>query len=200
MRCKRPEKGGIWKKVALFILVIPGIIFIVLLSGKLFDWNTPPVEQQKTITELISTKDIATLSVSEFVYNGIAQTFKDDGTPDYNILYKSTVKVGIDADSIRYTADEESKVITFIFPEFRINNPVIDVGSISTIPSDMNLHMDEVIKLCRNDAMTEAMESGKLISSAQENLKTIMEAWYSPVFEGYTFEYQFGTAEGGEAE
>ena len=60
--------------------------------------------------------------------------------------------------------------------------------------------MDEIIRLCRNDALSEAQASGKLISSARENLKAIMEAWYSPVLEGYTFEYRFGTAEGGESE
>ena len=198
MKHRRPPRRGIFEKTAILILAVIGIVSAVFLLGSKLGWFQPHNEQQKTTSELISTKEIATLSVSEFVYNGIAQTFKDDGTPDCNVLYKSTVKVSVDADSIKYTCDEEKKTVTFIFPEFRIDNPVIDVGSISTIPSVQDLHMDEVIKLCRKDALAEAKESGKLISSAQENLKSIMEAWYSPILEGYTFEYQFGAAEGGE--
>ena len=67
------------------------------------------------------------------------------------------------------------------------------------IPNRSDLHIDTIIKLCRNDALVEAKKSDKLISSAQENLKSIIEAWYSPVFDGFTFEYQFGAPEGGEA-
>ena len=60
--------------------------------------------------------------------------------------------------------------------------------------------MDDVISLCRADALEEAKKSLKLISSAQENICTIIEAWYSPVLEGYSFEYQFSAAEGGDTE
>lgn len=149
---------------------------------------------------MINTREIAALSVSEFVYNGIAQSLKSNGDPDYIVLYKSTVKVSVDANGIDYTIDEEKKVVTFIFPEFTLEKPVIDVGSISIMPNRSNLFMDDVITLCREDALEEAKKSEKLISSAQENIRTIIEAWYSPVFEGYSFEYQFGSAEGGDAE
>ncbi len=198
MKHRRPPRRGILEKAAVLILAVFGIAFAAVFLASKLGWYQLQNEQQKTTSELISTKEIATLSVSEFVYNGIAQKFKDDGTPDCNVLYKSTVKVSVDADGIEHTSDDENKIITFTFPEFRIGNPVIDVGSISTIPSTKDLHMDEVIKLCRKDALAEANKSGKLISSAEENLKSIVEAWYSPIFEGYTFEYQFGTAEGGE--
>lgn len=192
------RERGTGEKAVLWILLVFGIAIAALFFVRMMGWDYSQNERQVSNSELISTKEIATLSVSEFVYNGIARTFKANETPDYNVLYKSTIKVSVDADKIQYTCDEENKVITFFFPEFKMGNPVIDVGSISTIPERKELHMDELIKLCRNDALTEAKESGKLISSAQENLKTIMEAWYSPVLEGYTFEYRFGTAEGGD--
>ena len=76
---------------------------------------------------------------------------------------------------------------------------MIDVKSISTIPDRNDLYPDDLIRLCRADSFEEAQKSEKLISSAKENLMGIMEAWYSPVFDGYSFEYQFGLAKGGAA-
>ena len=110
------------------------------------------------------------------------------------------MKVSIYANNIDYTFNEKEKVVTFIFPEITLEKPVIDVGSVSIIPNRSNLYMDEVISLCRVDALEEAKKSLKLILSAQENIRTIIEAWYSPVLEGYAFEFQFSAAEGGDRE
>ena len=193
-----PGKKMNLEKVSLIVLLAFGVVFLFLLLFSLFGGNQPKTHHSTT-SDLINTKEIATLSVSEFVYNGIARIYKENGEPDYNILYNSTVKVGVDADKIDYAVDEEHKTVTFIFPEIEIGKPVVDIDSISFIPDKKDLHSDEFISLCRNDALEEAKKSEKLITSAQENLKSIMEAWYSPVFEGYTFEYQFGATEGGEA-
>lgn len=197
MESKAPRKKVNWEKFSLFALLAFGVVFLFLLLFSAFGGNRL-ITRHVTTSDLINTKDIADLSVCEFVYNGIARTYKENGDPDYNILYNSTVKASIDADHISYNVDEKQKIVRFIFPEIEIGNPVIDVDSISTIPDKNDLYMDDVIKLCRSDALTEAKKSNKLISSAQENLKSIMEAWYSPVFEGYTFEYQFGSSEGGD--
>ena len=197
MESKAPRKKVNWEKFSLFALLAFGVVFLFLLLFSAFGGNRL-ITRHVTTSDLINTKDIADLSVCEFVYNGIARTYKENGDPDYNILYNSTVKASIDADHIGYNVDEKQKIVRFIFPEIEIGNPVIDVDSISTIPDKNDLYMDDVIKLCRSDALTEAKKSNKLISSAQENLKSIMEAWYSPVFDGYTFEYQFGSSEGGD--
>lgn len=193
-----PEKKINWERVSLIALLAFGVVFLFLLIFSIFSSNRP-ADQHTTTSDLINTKEIATLSVSEFVYNGIARTYKENGDHDFNVFYKSTVKVSVDAEHIDYTVDEDKKIVTFIFPEFVIGNPVIDVSSLSIIPDRNDLYIDDVISLCRNDALEEAKKSEKLISSAQENLKSIMEAWYSPVFEGYTFVYQFEATEGGEA-
>ncbi|QTE74263.1 DUF4230 domain-containing protein [Clostridiales bacterium FE2010] len=194
-----PRKKPDWEKISLITLIAIGIIFFILLLWNLLGGNGRPKTQQQTTSDLISTKEIANLSVSEFVYNGIAETYKENGDHDYSVLYKSTVKVSIDAEKIQYKSDEERKTITFSLPEFNIENPIIDINSISIIPNKTDLYVDDLIKLCRSDALIEAKKSDKLIASAEENLKSIMEAWYSPVLEGYSFEYQFDHAEGGEA-
>lgn len=188
-----------WEKISLIALCAVGTIILILLLWNIFSGNNSKMVQQQSHSDLINTKDISMLSVSEFVYNGIAQREKEDGSIDYNVFYKSTVKVSIDANKTEYTINEKEKKVTFNFPEFTVENPVIDVDSFSFIPSRNDLFVRDAIALCRNDALSEAKNSEKLISSAQENLKSIIEAWYSPVLEGYTFEYVFKTAEGGES-
>lgn len=187
------------RKSILFIILFAFFVALsILLLWNIFGRDSSRIFKQQNYSTLIDTKEISALSVSEFVYNGIAQSLKDNGEPDYNVLYKSTVKVSIDANLIRYTADDGQKIVTFSFPAFTIENPVIDVGSISLIPNRQDLYMDEVITLCRNDALTEVKKSEKLITSAQENIRSIIEAWYSPVLPGYSFEYIFNATEGGE--
>lgn len=192
-----PDKKDNWENGPQKALLALGIVFLFFILYSLFS-ETNPKTRQSTASNLINTKEIANLSVTRFVYNGIARTYKENGDHDYNVLYKSTVNVSIDADGIGYAVDEDQKKVMFIFPEFKIENPLIDISSISTIPDRNDLYPDELIKLCKTTAFEEASKSEKLISSAQENLKSIIEAWYSPVFEGYTFEYQFGVTEGGE--
>ena len=194
-----PDKKTNWGKFILIALFVFGIILLFLILFPLFEKNNPR-EQHSTDSELINTNEIADLSVSEFIYNGIARAYKENGDHDYNVLYKSTVKVRVDAEGIDYAVDEEQKKVTFIFPEFEIGKPLIDISSISLIPDKKDLYSDELISLCRSNAIEEMSKSDKLISSARENLKSIIEAWYSPVFEGYSFEYQFGETEGGETE
>ena len=194
----RPDKKKSIERTSLIALLAVGIILLILLLGSLINGNNQKMVKQQSYSSLINTKEIAALSVSEFVYNGIAQSLKDNGEPDYNVLYKSTVKVSVDANGIKYSVDETQKTVTFIFPPFIIERPVIDVGSISLIPNRSNLYIDNVIALCRSDALAEAQKSEKLISSAQDNIRSIIEAWYSPVLKGYAFEYQFDIEEGSD--
>ena len=187
-----------WERTALVALPALGVVFLALLLWGLAAGNGTPAVTQKTSSELISTKEIAELSVSEFVYNGIAQTYRANGEHDYNVLYRATVKAGVDAERITCEVDGERKTVVFNLPEFRIGTPVVDVGSIDTMPKQDNLYIDEVLKLCRKDVLAEAEKSGRFLASARENLKSAIEAWYSPVFEGYTFEYRFPDEEGGK--
>ena len=189
-----------WEKWVLIVLATVGAVLFFIIIGDLLGIELSPNAQQQNYSNLIDTKEIARLSVTEFIYNGIAQSFNGKEEPDYNVMYKSTVKVSVDVNNINYSIDEENKVVTFVFEEFDIGRPVVDVSSISVIPHQSNLYMDEVIALCRNDAAEAACQSEKLISTAEDNLRSILEAWYSPVFEGYSFEYLFGSAEGGEEE
>ena len=166
-----------WEKISLGVLLVFGIVFMILLFSSILG-NNQTISYSSTNSDLINTKEISTLSVSEFVYNGIARTYKKNGDPDYNVLYRSTVKVSVDAEGIKYDVDEKNKTVIFMFPEFTVESPIIDIASLSVIPDRNDLYIDDEIKLCRSDALSEAKQSKKLISSAQENLKSIMKAWF----------------------
>ncbi|MBQ4451224.1 MAG: DUF4230 domain-containing protein [Clostridia bacterium] len=198
---KGKKKAGTktnWEVLSLLALLAFGVVLLVILVHNIYVGKHPTkMTKQQSSSNLISTREIATLSVSEFVYNGIAQSLKENGKVDYSVLYKSTIKVGIDANSIHYVVDEKNKSVTFILPEFTIENPVIDIGSLKFLPSRDNLLMNEVVALCRSDALNELQQSTNFITSARENLKSIVEAWYSPALNGYSFEYRFNTQEGG---
>ena len=107
-------------------------------------------------------------------------------------MYRSTVKVGINADDIALTVDDKQKIVTFNFPEFTIQKPLIDESSIEILPNKRDLFMDELLALCRNDVIEKTTDSNILVKSAEKNLESVIEAWYSSVFEGYSFEYWYG--------
>ncbi len=189
-----------WQKNILDALLVFGIIALLFLVWNLLGGDSLPFIQKQSYSNLINTEKIAALSVSDFVYNGIVQAYKENGDHDYNVLYKSTVKVSVNAEKIAFSVDEENKKVTFMFPELTLDAPLVDVDSISIIPNRNDLFMSDIVASCRKDALAEANESSKLISVAQDNLRSIIEAWYSPVMKEYSFEFIFDTVQGGEAE
>ena len=95
-----------WKKICLILIIALCIFLAIKLT---FNLN-PQKERFSTSSSLIDVKDIARLSVSEFLYNGIGQTFKSNGEPEMNILYEATVKASIDPEEIKCKVDDDKKV------------------------------------------------------------------------------------------
>ena len=184
---------SMWEKILLTVLrVSPVILLIVLLLSQCGKKGDKQKVQQTTTSDLISIEEISSLSVCEYAYNGIVQ-YDDD-----HILYKSTVKVSADPEKIQYTVDEENKKVVFVIPELTVEQPVIDIDSNRFMDKGPALEIHEAIKICRNDAYQRARTSDKLIASARENLKAVIEAWYSSVLNGYTIEFQDDAAKGGD--
>ncbi len=186
-------------KICLTVVIIVCIVMLLRFLTNIFTKDAPERESFRSTATLIKTEEIASLSVSEFVYNGIAQVKNGSGEIIYNILYNSTLKVSVDVDAINYVVDDAQKTVTFTFSEFTYEVPVIDPDSLRFIPNQ-SVEVKEAIALCRDDALSEASESEKLILLAQDNLKSILEAWYSPLFDGYEFHYIFEMEKGGEVE
>ncbi len=142
--------------------------------------------QSKTETaftsKLVNALDIAELSTSELIYNGIVDVYDTDGEKIlYSIKYDSTVKVGIQMSDVRFETDTLEKTLTPILPDITIQNPVVDPSSIDFIPQNPKADLKDVISACRADAQEEAERSPALIQTAEENLKSIIEALLYPI-------------------
>lgn len=118
----------------------------------------PVIITTSTLTDAI---DISELSTAQFTYNGIAEIYKDadKGKVACHIRYYATVKAGIDMNDVKWKIDDTDKTVTPTLPEIRITANPVDEKKLSFIPSNYKGELNEVLKVCREDAEQEAMES-----------------------------------------
>lgn len=172
---------------------IPAVIIIVVLAvaGGLFSASllaNPGSTQIITSSTLERLVNISKLSTAEFVYNGIADKINDDGSTAYHVYYASSVRASIDMGEIDFDIDEEARTVTPILPNITIDDPVLDETSLQLMPRNPNSSLPELISLCKQDALTEVKSDGQIYATAQENLRSTIEALLNPLLEqsGYT--------------
>ena len=185
---------------------IPAIIIIVglVIVGGVFGANllaNPGSTQIITSSTLERLVNISKLSTAEFVYNGIADKINDDGSTAYHVYYASSVRASIDMGDIDFDIDEEARTVTPILPDIVIDDPVLDETSLELMPRNPNSSLPELISLCKQDALTEVKSDGQIYETAQENLRSTIEALLNPLLEqsGYTLVWNDG-AEPAEGE
>lgn len=177
------------KKVTVIISVIALVVAVISLLGPTV---INKIEKNNVITssQLEKAIDISELSTAEFVYNGVAEKYKEDKPEkvECHIAYNANVKVGIKMEDVKFEIDEEKKTVTPFFPDIIVNIATIDEEEISYMPKNPNISLKEVITLCKEDAMNEANNSDKLYQTAEENLRAVIEALLSPVLDavGYS--------------
>jgi len=175
------------KTTALVLLCI--VLAVVICCILLIDNGRQRAEYnfKSLLSEAI---DIGELSTSKLILNGIVHVPDKDGQKVlYSVAYNSTIKVGIEMDDIDFDIDGAQKTVNIILPAISIHSPVIDVSSISCIPHDPpSFDPTTAIAACREDARHKAEQSTKLIQTAEENLKSIIEALTLPLLkdEGYS--------------
>lgn len=81
-----------------------------------------------TSSQLEKAIDISQLSTAEFVYNGVAEKFKENKPEEIEcyIAYNANVKVGIQMEDVRFDIDTEAKTVTPILPTIEINSVTLD--------------------------------------------------------------------------
>lgn len=143
-----------------------------------------------TSSQLEKAIDISELSTAEFIYNGVAEKYKEDKPEEVecHIAYNANVKVGIQMEDVKFEINEEKKTVTPLLPDITVNIATIDEEEISYIPKNPDISLKEVITLCKEDAMNEANNSDKLYQTAEENLRAVIEALLSPLLDaaGYS--------------
>lgn len=172
---------------AFLLLVIPSFLRSVGIMPRNVAKTVASARLEKAI-------DINELSSTEFVYNGIAQAYRDSEKTKvkYNICYDATVKVGIQMTEIKFEIDEKNKLIKPILPSMSINNVILDPSSISYIPENATVDLKEAFSICKADVENEAQKNGELLEAAKENIKSTIEALLYPVLdaEGYKISWE----------
>ena len=169
------------KKLSKIIITILLTITVAVVALLLFGRMTKrTVITTSSLREVIS---ISELSTGEFCYNGVVSIPNKDNPKktDYSVKYDSTVKAGIDADDIDFKIDRKNKTITPILPAIKINDIIINDGSISTIPQNTTAKLKDALSYCKEDALKEANQNKKLTETAMSNLKDSITALLMPI-------------------
>ena len=195
MMKEKNVKKKIISVVIVFILILVALCVIGLqLIGK--NRGTRVI----TSSQLESAIQISQLSTAEFIYNGIAEKYKDNnsGKVECYISYNANVKVGIEMEDVKFYIDEEAKTVTPVLPEVTVNIAALDEKSIGYIPKNPDIALKEVIAICKEDAMNEANQSQSLYEAAEENLRAVIEVLLSPILEnaGYSLKWEADKAGG----
>ena len=171
------------KQLVTAVVVALGILALLFATGLLpGKRNQAEYDFSSQLTEAL---DIAELSTSEFVYNGVADVYDGNGQKVlYSVAYNSTVKVGIQMSDIQFEIDAVEKIVKPILPAVAIQSPVVDPASIDYIPRPRDVDLKVSMAACKENTRVEAEKSEKLFQIAEENMKSIIEALLCPVVEG----------------
>ncbi len=182
------------KKLIIYIPLILGVIILVcvlrLWSMKAFSKGKEEIFTASTLTKAV---DIAELSTAKFTYNGIAPVYNESGKIKCQIRYKAIVKAGINMKDIDFTnIDSDNKIVKPQLPQIKIIANIIDENAFSYIPENTKLEIKDALQACEKDVEIEALNSTKLMESAEESLRNIVEALILPVVEpdGYKIEWE----------
>ena len=171
-------------------------IVVVVVAGLCVPGAVSKIKEEDVITssQLEKVININDLATAEFIYDGIADKYneKNPDKVECHIAYESTIKVGIDMDKVKFSIDEKNKTITPELPEATINNVEVDTNTLSYMPENPKIEINDIITLCKKDAMKEAGEAPELYHAAEENLQSAIEALLSPILKtaGYTLEWE----------
>lgn len=179
------------KKLLLYAPIIIGVVLIIAFGYLLFSGALDKGEEKILVrSTLMDAIDITELSTSQFTYNGIAKIYKDENSSKIkcHVRYSAKVKAGINMDEVDFDIDNENKTVKPILPNIQITTNLVEEESLSFIPSDVKVDLKEVLTACKKDASQEAAKSEELVESAEENLKSIIEALLYPILDanGYT--------------
>ena len=179
------------KKLLLYAPIIIGAVLIIVFSFARFSGILDKGEEKTLVrSTLIDAIDITELSTSQFTYNGIAEIYNTKKTSkiDCYVSYKAKVKAGINMKDVDFDIDNDKKTVKPILPKIQITTILVEEESLSFIPSDIKKDLKDILIACKNDASKEAAKSEELIESAEENLKSIIEALLYPILDanGYT--------------
>lgn len=186
-----------WVLVLVLILVAAGIYRIVSVdwTKKMADRansfvNDVIIGTEGKVTTITKTSlqeifEISELSTASYTYNAIATLYAEDETAvKYHVAYNGTVAAGIDFSKIDIKIDENTKKITVELPACEILETTVDFGSMEYIfidkKSESETVSQEAYHACKADLEMRAAKDGRLITMAEKNAASAIEALVSP--------------------
>lgn len=154
----------------------------ILRSIKDTEKAEPTIISEATLIEAIN---ISELSTAKYKYKGIAEHYKNDKKTKVQcyIYYEAEVKAGIDMGLVHFDIDHENKTVIPSLPEIKITVNTIDEKTLDFMPEKIDVELKTILSECKEDAEKEASRSAELLSTAEENLQSIIEALTYPLLE-----------------
>lgn len=152
-----------------------------------------------TVTQTSLEKVIKTskLYTAEYSYNGYVPVLDEErNNIKYYVAYEGKVKAGIDVSRISVTMDEETNTIIIQLPQVKLENPIVDVGSLQYIFEDKKYETEtvaqEAYKKAIEDLEKRVNQDENILASATESARLAEEAlvkpWVNQVAEDETYD------------
>ncbi len=185
---------GLTKKWRTVLVVAATLVaFVFVLTQFVLPTIVP--KRGRTITKSELTKAVAVdrLDTAEMTYEGVfdhAGGFANIG--EYHVAYKATITACIKMSDIDFDINNKEKTVTITLPAVSIRDPVIDADSLSYLPSDPGVDMQEIIANCKKDASEEANSNTQIKETAIHNAKTAIRALTDSLLDdiGYRIEWR----------
>jgi len=200
---KKKSKAPIIAVIVIAVLAIV-IGFSLVAPGASSKFEKDDFLTTSTLEKAI---DIDRLTTAKFVFNGIAEhhtttakflKWGGEDKIDYRISYKATVTAGVNLKDVTFEIDDASKTVKVTMPQISLE-PAVDSNGMKFIPSDVDADLKEIISLCEEDVKYESSQSGKLASSAEEALKSTIEAILTPLLGKYHYSIEWSSAPAAES-
>lgn len=187
-----------------FFKTIKDILFIVVLIAigavvaRYFLYN----KQEKVSNDIVKAtlEEASELTTAKLKYKGYAK-YKDSGVAilnrsDFLMVYKATMRAGIDLKKVDTEVDDEKKIIWVTVPKAEIQEVKIDPSSIKYYDEKIALfntnEKEDAIKaqeLAEKEAKKEAKNLG-VLELADKQAKSLIKGILEDVSNGYTIKFK----------
>lgn len=174
------------------IALAVGIIAVICIW--LFAYNSKPKADTEYMNALLSKS--SELTTAKLNYTGMTK-YEDTGVSiinkaDFIMVYKATVRAGINVDEVKITADDANKIIYVSIPSAVIQEVKVDTSSIeyfdekfAIFNTDEKEDSNTAIALAESSAMEEAANMGILEWANEQSATLVSGILANAIPDGY---------------
>lgn len=184
----------------LVIVLLAVIVILGLIIYKFLFKNSSKGIIIDAKTSFEKTSDVQELRTAKFTYNGVAKKcqdgckYDDSDKPLYYVSYEGEVTVGLDFEEISFEVDKDKKILKIITPEVKITDARTFIEKQKFIFKkggyDTATELSEANRICNEDIKRRASEDDKLLQTAKDNAKIVLEQFFSSWLDHYYTDYK----------